>query len=202
VAPDSLTIAAANSVALPIPDASAGSLVPRLAAGRSGSTLHDQLILSYVQTPQSSQGLTAKLVLIDLNASLQPTVEATYNLAVPYTFDLLRSGRLNWFSQFDQAVLLAVEAAPPPRLYVVTIASDGTFNSAGADIGARPCYLDLAVGNFDHMKPNPPPTNEHDPNLQFGLVTSDCGISVRVDMYDVNPQALSPRCALLVRSLW
>jgi hypothetical protein len=92
VAPDSLTIAAANSVALPIPDASARSHVPRLAADRSGSTLHDQLILSYVQTPQSSQGLTAKLVLIDLNASLQPTVKVTYDLAVPYTFNLLRSG--------------------------------------------------------------------------------------------------------------
>jgi hypothetical protein len=95
VAPDSLTIAAANSVALPIPDASARSHVPRLAADRSGSTLHDQLILSYVQTPQSSQGLTAKLVLIDLNASLQPTVKVTYDLAVPYTFNLLRSGWLN-----------------------------------------------------------------------------------------------------------
>jgi hypothetical protein len=104
-------------------------------------------------------------------------------------------------------VLLAVEAAPPPRLYVVTISSDGTFNSAGADIGARPCYLDLAVGNFDHMKPdpNPPPTNEHDPNLQFGLVTSDCGVSVRADMYDVNPQQGFPtpgQSFILPASLW
>jgi hypothetical protein len=80
VNPTTLAIAQASSITLAIPDSSVIGLFPSLAAGRFGTTLHDQLVLVYGQGVFSS--VTTKVVTIDLDASLQPTVKATLDLGI------------------------------------------------------------------------------------------------------------------------
>ena len=106
-----LTITQISSTTLPIPDASVLFLVPCLAAGRFGTTLHDQLVLLYGSL-DSSASVNDRLVTIDFDATLKPTVKSTLDLGTTLGDALsgarvLRSGRLNWFGQFDQAVVLA-----------------------------------------------------------------------------------------------
>ncbi|MFI5394201.1 MAG: hypothetical protein ACHQ9S_01600 [Candidatus Binatia bacterium] len=98
-----------SSAVLSIPDASALFLIPSLAAGRFGTTLHDQLVLAYHGDPEVSADVNDQVVTIDFDATLQPTVKAALNLETKSWANafVVRSGRLNWFGQFDQAVILA-----------------------------------------------------------------------------------------------
>jgi hypothetical protein len=102
VDPSSLTISRANAVTLPIPDASE-VIIPALATGHFGTTLHDQLVLTY---SSPGVGITSKVVAIDFDVDLQPTVKGTLDLKIANrNTPFVGSGRLNWFAPFDQAVV-------------------------------------------------------------------------------------------------
>jgi hypothetical protein len=75
---DTLAITQASSATLAIPDASALFLIPFLAAGRFGTTLHDQLVLVYGSG--GGTNVNDQVVAIDFDATLQPTVKGTLNL--------------------------------------------------------------------------------------------------------------------------
>jgi hypothetical protein len=141
VDPSSLTIAQATSVTLPIPDASE-IIAPALATGRFGTTLHDQLVLTY---SSPGVGVTSKVVAIDVDATLQPTVQGTLDLKIANgNTPFVGSGRLNWFGQFDQAVV----AVPGGALSVVAFDDSLNITLKGAtDISSLgQCLAGLVVG--------------------------------------------------------
>jgi hypothetical protein len=113
----------------------------------------------------------------------------------------LRSGRLNWFGQFDQAVLLAANGdfgQNPDTATIRVLTFDENLNIANPgrlDPTDLACIADLAVGNFDHMQtnPNPPPATQRDPNLQLAILWQpQCGRQLTsrfaVSLYNVDTQ--------------
>ncbi len=197
-----LQISQAGSTTLPIPDASAYDLIPSLAAGRFGTVDHDQLVLLYTQNPLITSPVTTKLVTIDIDSFFNPTVKSHIDFGTAYAAGIsgrvaVRSGRLNWFSQYDQAaVLLENSASEQNSLSVYGFSTDGNLTPTkigGTNVNAQfpSCIYDLAVGNFDNMQGNTGPP----PNLQMALVGPSACLSpdpLQVAIYTMDPETNAP----------
>ncbi len=203
--PKTLAISLASSTNLPqtpIVDRSAVSL----AAGHFGSTGHDQLALAYATDAQPAA--TAYVVTFDFGADLKPIQKATYDTGISGwyaprdgTFGisgelLIRSGRFDWSSPYDQIALKVAPLAPDgssgPKKQLGILTFDANLNITPhpfADIGNLTCSQELVAGNFDRIRanPTPPPATERDPNLQLATVASDCANNLRIAIYDVDP---------------
>jgi hypothetical protein len=166
-----------------------------LAAGRFGTTLHDQLVVAYAVGPDA----TVKVITVDFDAQGKPVQKATKDLGVTlgeFGKAWLRSGQFDWGGPFDQAALFSQLAPAQGRSISAfrILSFDANLNPT---VGPQPqmtgngqaCTFDMAVGNFDRMQPNPspPPATQRDPNLQLALLASDCGTNVYVNIFNVDP---------------
>ena len=102
VDPTTLTITQASSTGLPgVPTVNP---FLSLAAGRFGTTTHDQLVLVW----GDDTGATATVASVDFDTSLNPTLQDTYDTGIPGPFGgagggevQIRSGYFDWGDAFD-----------------------------------------------------------------------------------------------------
>jgi len=148
----------------------------RLAAGRFGTTTHDQLAVVYVTDTQKFVVLG-----IDVDSEHRPIVKgyAVASEAGEEVADTrIASARFDWFGSFDQLAIVQRKISGYLDLNLWAFSSDGKLTPTavgGKGVFVSGCPSDMAVGNFDRMQknPNPPPDREHNPNLQLAILSSD-----------------------------
>jgi len=158
-----------------------------LAGGRFGARSYDRLVVTY-----ALQGsYAAKVIPVDFDTQGKPVRKATVDMGFttgPSGRVLLRSGHIDWFSPYDQAVLMGSYANPgQTTVHALRILSfDPNFNvSVGPQTTLTTnCHHDVAVGNFDRRQANSAGRN---PNLQVAFLTSDCGANAVVHIYNTDP---------------
>jgi hypothetical protein len=182
------------------------------AVGRFTVTSHDQLLIAYA----INEG-TAKVKLVDFNQlTFEPLERSSWDsgdqiktgdffhrgLEYHYAGLLkLKVGRIEWSSQFDQAVLLhgnnkyrytGTNSYDDFTISYLAIGSaDGAITEQdkfikGGDWGN---IFDMTLGNFDNRSPDPLNSNqtERNPNLQVALLSTDwSGTTATVDIFNVN----------------
>ena len=184
--PHSLAITSAGTFSLTLPEQSGACVqAASIAAGRFGTTTHDQVAVAY------SVG-EVKIIPIAFDDRGTPSQKAAFDTGQKSGLGKvwLRSGRFNWDSAFEQAALLISPylTDDPQEVPSVRILNfDQNLNvqsgpAAGFQNGDG-FALDLEVGNFDHRKSN---STERDPNLQLAVLSWDCGPKASVQIFDVD----------------
>lgn len=148
-----------------------------LAAGRFTSAAHDLLLVASGFTDDSAP---AHVEVIDFDpVSLQPSLISRYISGVSGPFGALaiRSGRFQWGSPFEQAVLglFPADKARAASLGILGLDETRHVNAAPAISFQEDVHCGLTVGNFDRMQPNPqpPPAKQRDFNLQVARMGCD-----------------------------
>jgi hypothetical protein len=137
-----------------------------LAAGRYSNTSYDQLLLAW-----GAVGSFPFVTSFDFSPdTLQPELKATLpEIQLHTTGVTIRSGKFNWASPFDQAVLKVTQSPYEDLsgcMHILTLNTDLSFDIGKYYCGlAVSCSSGLAVGNFDHMM-----DNVRDPALQLAYV--------------------------------
>jgi len=190
--PDQLVLSSQGRVDVSVPEGPGACLNSiDIAAGRFNNALKDQLVVAF-----GLNALNVRVLPFDFNAQGLPVPGPVFDTGVAIVTGqaIIRSGRFDSGSPYDQAALLISNAIGNPTSNALRILSfDPNFNtiSGPATTGAlvTDCVNDLVVGNFDHQKnnPNPPPTLLHDPNLQLAVPFTDCTSAVEVRIFDVDP---------------
>jgi hypothetical protein len=209
---DAETLRISDARYFPLPEG--GAYVPpsqiAAAAGRFTAASRDQLLIAYA----TNQG-TAKVKAVDFApATFHPQEGAAWDTGNVIktgrygVFDWtgllkLRVGRLNWSSQYDQAVLLHGNnfhrvagtssyefilsnlAISPADFSITELSNFKTGDNYGT-------MHDITLGNFDNRITNPqnPGQNqtERNPNLQVALLTTDAsGYTANVAIFNVDP---------------
>ncbi|MBA3353844.1 MAG: hypothetical protein H0U23_15730 [Blastocatellia bacterium] len=178
------------------------------AVGRFTTTTHDQLLVSH-----AVNGGVARVRLIDFDpATFRPqelslwSSDNTIKTGRYGVFDWtgllkLRVGRINWSSQYDQAVLLHgnnYHRVAGSSSYEFTL-SNLAISPADFSIREQSNFKtgdnygtmhDIALGNFDNRTRDPlnPNQTERNPNLQVSLLTTDAsGYTANVAIFNVDP---------------
>jgi hypothetical protein len=105
---------------------------------------------------------------------------------------LLRTGRFDWGSEFDQVALLIATGSGAA---VNILGFDQNLNfvniSNSVPLDENQCIYDMQVGNFDRKQPDPTRQGSvtRNPNLQLAFVTTaECKPkNLQVAIWDVNP---------------
>ena len=182
--PHSLAITSAGMFRLTLPEKSDACVrTASIAAGRFGTTTHDQVAVAY------SVGEGVKIIPIAFDDRGTPSQKAVFDTGEQSGTGqvFLRSGGFNWNSAFEQAALLISNRPNLGRPSVRILNFDQNLNvQSGPAVGFQNrdgCAHDLAVGNFDHRKSN---STERDPNLQLAVLSWDCGQNASVQIFDVD----------------
>jgi hypothetical protein len=167
-----------------------------IAAGRFGTTTHDQVAVAY-----SVKGYEVQIIPIAFDDRGTPSQKAVFDTGEEAGAQgkiWLRSGRFNWDSAFEQAALLISPylTDDPQEVPSVRILNfDQNLNvQSGPAVGLQngdKFALDLEVGNFDHRKSN---STERDPNLQLAVLSTSAhpypdspAAQANVQIFDVDP---------------
>lgn len=158
-----------------------------LAAGRFGTTLHDQLLLGY-DTTESPLALMS----FDFVNSVTPVLKNTQIVegASPQELDF-QTARFDPLSPFSQVAVKSNNGPPSIQVGIVSMANDLTIRlpkfltlpGVACSVGG------LAVGNFARTEPVPQDPSKTQRSLkdQLAISTSNCAGSLGVNIYNVDP---------------
>jgi hypothetical protein len=186
IAPASLALSLASTTRIAQFFAAPGNQAS-LAAGRFGTTAHDQLVLVGAQLFSNFQVLP-----IDFKG-LQPVLGHIFDTGLapggPSGFARIRSGRIAWFGDRDQAALLLVGSGQQ-QVSILTFDANLDITEAPKGEASLDCVSDIALGNFDRRQSSAPPAStDRNPNLQLALLGSNCGSELWMNVYDVDPSS-------------
>lgn len=147
-----------NQQDLSLPEGNTRVSFASFAAGRFGNTTHDQLAVAYAVDGAH----TVKVITVDFDAQGTLVQKAIYDTGQQLGNGTasLRSGQFDWGSPFDQVALVTAPGQNNNLLRILSF--DGDLNVQAGEVAGfqnpDACFSDLAVGNFDRMQPNRPPS--------------------------------------------
>ena len=162
-----------------------------LAAGRFGTTLHDQLVLGYrISAFNGPDPEDVKLKSFDFDSSLTPILKDTVNTGLKNGTELiLEQGRFNFNSPYDQAAMKWNQGRDNVQLGILTF--DNALKIRYPKLLVLPgiaCSSGLATGNFARTEPVPqnPSKTQLSFKLQLAISSSNCSGSLGVNIYNVD----------------
>ncbi|MBV9303840.1 MAG: hypothetical protein JOY53_17160 [Acidobacteriaceae bacterium] len=158
------------------------------AAGRFGSTLHDQLILAYY----SVQAKQLQIRSFDFDSSLRPVLKHHLVTDLPAGGEVvLKTGRFDPNSPYDQVAMKYNLGRDNVRLGIVTFDNTLKFRLPNFTVAPVACSTPgLAVGNFSRTEPIPqdPSKMQISFKLQLAIETDNCGgRDMGLNIFNVNP---------------
>ena len=158
-----------------------------LAAGRLGSTVHDQLLLGYATLNDS---LTFKS--FDFDQSLTPILRDTRTVTQQKIEEVnFGIGRFDPLSAFDQVAVKLSHGRNNIRVGILSLDDNLQIRLPAfvALPGVACTNRGLAVGGFARTEPVPqnPSKSQLSLKLQLAIGTSNCARSLGVNIYNVDP---------------
>ncbi len=163
----------------------------KLAAGRFGTTLHDQLILGYrISAFNAPDPQDVQIKSFDFDSSLTPILKDSLNTGLKNGVELiLQKGHFNFNSPYDQVAMKWNQGRDNVQLGVLTF--DNNLKIHYPKFIVLPgiaCSSGLATGNFARTEPEPqdPSKTQLSFKLQLAISSSNCSGSLGVNIYNVD----------------
>jgi hypothetical protein len=162
-----------------------------LAAGRFGTTLHDQLVLGYrISAFNGPDPQDVQIESFDFDSSLTPIVKDAVNTGLKNGLELiLEKGHFNFNSPYDQVAMKWNQGRNNVQLGILTFNNVLKVNFPKLVVlSSIACSSGLAVGNFARTEPVPqdPSKTQLSFKLQLAISSSNCSGSLGVNIYNVN----------------
>ncbi len=165
----------------------AQGVVATLAAGRFGTTLHDQLLVGYY-TP----GNLVAFKSFDFDKSLEPILKNTRTVSLGHLNELnFQTGRFDPISPLNQVAIKLNQGHDNVQVGIITLDHElkiqlpkfVTLPGVACSSGG------LAVGNFARTEPVPQDPSKTQRSLRFQLAisSSNCTGSLGVNIYNIDP---------------
>ncbi len=162
-----------------------------LAAGRFGSTLHDQLLLGYYTV-----GFGDRLVYssFDFDGAFTPILKDTHTQTTALVQELdFVVGRFDPVSPLNQVAVKWNQGRDSVWIGIISLDNDLKFRLPDfVELPGVACSSGgLSVGSFARTEPVPQHPSETQPSLRFQLAisTSNCAGGAGVNIYNVDPPA-------------
>jgi FG-GAP-like repeat len=168
-----------------------GIFLASAAAGRFGTTLHDQLIVGYrIASSNGPDPQDVQLKSFDFDTSLKPILKHTFNTGLKNGPELiLEAGRFNFNSPFEQVAMKWTQGRDNVQLGILTF--DNTLKIRYPKfivLSGIACSSGLSVGNFARTEPDPqdPSKTQLSFKLQLAISSSNCQGSMGLNIYNVD----------------
>ncbi len=163
-----------------------------LAAGRFGTTLHDQLAVGVYAYKQIEPQHRLEIRSFDFDSSLQPIQKDAVATDFPSGGEVvLENGRFNPVSPYDQAAIKYDLGRGAVRLGIASFDNTLKIRLPAFTVAPVSCSKPgLAVGNFSRTEPVPqdPSKTQLSFTLQLAIKTDNCaGRDVGLNIFNVNP---------------
>ncbi len=163
-----------------------------LAAGRFGSTSHDQLVAAVYAFKSNEPQQRISIRSFDFDSNLRPIQKDAITTGLPAGGEvLLKTGHFDPTSPYEQT---AIKWNPNPGNVQVGILSFDNalkirYPTSLFKLPNITCSSGLTVGNFDRTEPVPqdPTKTQLSFKLQLAVSSSDCRGSIAAEIYNVDP---------------
>jgi hypothetical protein len=171
----------------PFAEPNGGAVVPTLAGGHFGTTLHDQLHLGYYTT---NGQLTFKS--FDFEGSLTPILKDTRTVSGESPEELnFQTGRFDPISPFNQVAVKLNQGRDKVQVGIVSLDSGLKIRLPSFVVlpGVACSSGGLAVGDFARTEAvgQDPQKTQLSLKLQLAISSSNCAGSLGVNVYNIDP---------------